>query len=685
MNSKNLMMKKNKEAEKSFDQTTKKIKDIVKKTEKFTLTKSHKNFFHFFYDAGVFILRMIDFERKISDDYFSTTSTLELKNENEAFYSEILPENYDTCWANPSYSVQMLGEKFGQLFSYFYLQVRQYITMSYLHTRYEMAQWNEVFIKVFEILDIIGPDYDKFHKIITKIPSEFSVENRTLELLKSFDPSFDQYKKIIQEADLNDERYLFSFPGYVTEDTIRISKHIQSLPEDKVDEIAEFIANAYERGFTLSDKDMRKKSTVMVMYHAGFERIIRQLCKNLRNKGLVPLISNISAATTNKQYSYDHRFDTALYLDEEFVKRVQENLRKAFENCKIYTDNYSGVIYFSTFGEEPFSPKSKKESLRLSKKQQPLMQQLTNIHNQTRFQYTPRDQTSFTIISFPTPEIGDEFEQIFDDIYKVNILKNEVYEPIQQKMIDVLDTADFAHIKGKGDNSTDLKVKLQSINDPSTQTNFVNCTADVNIPLGEIFTSPQLKGTKGVLHIKDTYLGGLRYKDLTLVFEDGFIKEYSCSNFKNEEDNKKYIQENLIFPHKTLPIGEFAIGTNTFAYIVARKFDILRLLPVLIIEKMGPHFAVGDTCFTFEEDKPAYNPDGKEITARENEKTKKRKEDISQAYTFCHQDITLPYEAIGHITAVMKDGTEIDILRDERFVLKGTEMLNEPLDNYYNT
>jgi len=685
MNYKNLVEKKNKEAEKSYLETIRLIKEIVQKTQNFQSAKDHKNFYKFFYDAGVFILRMIDFERKISDDYFLTTSALELKKENEAFFSEILPENYASCWANPTYTVKMLGDRFGQLFSYFYLQVRQYITMSYLHARYEMVQWNEVFIKAFEILEVIGLEYDKFHQIITKIPSEFSVENRTVELQKSFDPSFDKYKTIIEEADFNDERYLFSFPGYVTEDTIRISTHIQSLPQEKIDEIAEFITQAYERGFKLNDKDMSKKSTVMVIYHAGFERILRHLCDNLRKKGLEPLIFNITSATTNRQYSYDHRFDTALFLDEEYVKRVKDNLQKAFENCKTYTDNYSGVIYFSTFGEEPFSPKSKKECLKLSETQQPLMQQLTNIHNQIRFQYTPRDQTSFTIISFPIPEIGNKFEQIFDDIYKVNTMKNEVYEPIQQTMINVLDTADFVHIKGKNDNRTDLKVKLQPINDPEKQTNFVNCTADVNIPLGEIFTSPQLTGTNGVLHIKDTYLSGLRYKDLTLVFEDGFIKEYSCANFDDEEDNKKYIEENLIFPHKTLPMGEFAIGTNTLAYIIAQKYDILRLLPVLIIEKMGPHFAVGDTCFTFEEDRIVRNPDGKEITARENEKTIKRKEDISQAYTFCHQDITLPYEAIGHITAVLKDGTEIDILRDERFVLQGTGMLNEPLNKYYNT
>ena len=43
--------------------------------------------------------------------------------------------------------------------------------------------------------------------------------------------------------------------------------------------------------------------------------------------------------------------------------------------------------------------------------------------------------------------------------------------------------------------------------------------------------------------------------------------------------------------HETLPMGEFAIGTNTTAYEVALRYGILDKFPILIAEKMGPHFA----------------------------------------------------------------------------------------------
>ena len=61
----------------------------------------------------------------------------------------------------------------------------------------------------------------------------------------------------------------------------------------------------------------------------------------------------------------------------------------------------------------------------------------------------------------------------------------------------------------------------------------------VNIPVGEVFTSPKLTGTNGVLHVSSVYLNGLEYKNLTISFKDGMIADYNCSNFDTEEENKR--------------------------------------------------------------------------------------------------------------------------------------------------
>ena len=204
--------------------------------------------------------------------------------------------------------------------------------------------------------------------------------------------------------------------------------------------------------------------------------------------------------------------------------------------------------------------------------------------------------------------------------------------------------------------------------------------ADVNIPVGEVFTSPVLEGTTGKLFVSQVYLNELNYENLEIDFKDGMIENYTCTNFAEEEENRKYIRDNVLMHHETLPMGEFAIGTNTTAYRMARDYDIAAKLPILIAEKTGPHFAVGDTCYSHEEDNVSYNPDGKAIVARENAVSALRHTDMEKAYLNCHTDITIPYDELDKITVIRADGTTVDIISDGRFVLAGTEALNEPLD-----
>ena len=54
---------------------------------------------------------------------------------------------------------------------------------------------------------------------------------------------------------------------------------------------------------------------------------------------------------------------------------------------------------------------------------------------------------------------------------------------------------------------------------------------------------------------------------------------------------------------------------------------------------------------------------------------------MEKAYYHCHTDITIPYEELGKIEVNKKDGGHILLLEHGRFVLPGTEILNEPLKN----
>ena len=93
----------------------------------------------------------------------------------------------------------------------------------------------------------------------------------------------------------------------------------------------------------------------------------------------------------------------------------------------------------------------------------------------------------------------------------------------------------FMSLRSLHGNRTDLYVKIHELKEPSKETAFENCVADVNIPVGEVFTSPVLEGTNGKLHVSQVYLNELNFLNLEIDFKDGMIDKYTCTNF---EDNR---------------------------------------------------------------------------------------------------------------------------------------------------
>nr|WP_288682558.1 aminopeptidase [uncultured Eubacterium sp.] len=547
----------------------------------------------------------------------------------------------------------------------------------------EVVLQMELFTQIYNYFeDVEQLEYDNVYETVysyekdnTEIFTDLMIEDR-------INPDNKFAVDIVMNSDLNDLRYLYKYGEHVGFNELKMAEFLNSLSQEEIDRLAKVYTEGYRIGFINTGKDISKKGTVDIRYSLGFERIIRSAIFNFKKMGLEPVIYQVGYTTTspNRQYAYDHRYDDALYLDKAYIKRKLEVSRHAYESRKQLAGKMAGPAVIEIFGETPFEPKNKKQAYALSEEQQKLKSEYITEYQTMVQEYIKGDERSFTIIAFPIPEFGDDFEQMFKETVKINTLDSEIYGKVQQNIIYALDQAEYVKVLGKGDNKTNIKVQMHDLNNPLKETNFENCLADVNIPLGEVFTSPKLKGTEGILHVSQVYLNDLKYNDLQITFEDGKIKDYTCKNFDTEEENKKFIKQNVMFNHETLPIGEFAIGTNTTAYMVAKKYHVVYKLPILIVEKMGPHFAVGDTCYSFEEDIKTYNPDGKEIVARENEVSALRKTDIKKAYFGCHTDITMPYDELGEITAVRKDGSEITIIKDGRFVLEGTELLNEPLE-----
>ncbi|WP_075679575.1 aminopeptidase [Roseburia sp. 831b] len=603
----------------------------------------------------------------------------ELQKLNAKFCNEIEKEHYETSYLNPAYAKNALGEEFGALLCMLAAHERQVYLKAFRGDKMMVTIAFELFVEVYTCFEDEDVEKKSVEQAIYWYFHDYSELFEEQMVSNLVNPENDFATHIVMDSDLEDLRFLYQYGQHVGPDEIGIAKFLNTMSEEQIQAMADTYTEGYRIGFVATGKDLSKKTTVDVRYPIGFERMVRAALRNFEKMGLKPVMGPY-ATSVNKQYEYDHREDMAAYFDKAYVERRLECRKAAFEACKELAAGYAGPAVIEVFGEVPFSPVTKEEALKFDEKQQQLSVYDLSQRGQMTNQYIKGEERSFTIIAYPIPSIGEKFEEIFAETVKINTLDYTLYQNMQQKLIDVLDDAKQVHITGKGANKTDLYVSIYPLKDKAKETAFENCVADVNIPVGEVFTSPVLAGTTGKLFVSQVYLNELKYLNLEVDFKDGMISNYNCTNFEKEEDNKKYIFDNVLFHHETLPMGEFAIGTNTTAYRMAREFDIADKLPILIAEKTGPHFAVGDTCYSHEEDNVSYNPDGKQIVARENAVSALRKEDMSKAYFNCHTDITIPYDELDKITVIKEDGTEVDVIADGKFVVPGTEELNVPLN-----
>lgn len=651
----------------------------------------------YFQHVARFILKLDELKQNVESGKQKEMSEEELQEEMKDLYADELEANYEKSYANPAYAVSVLGGELGSFLSAVYTEIRGSISYVQEQRMEYVVIGAELLIEIYnKFEEEKQPQPESLKEIFYWYASDYCDVFATDRIKDQIDPERGCFiVNMIMNEDLSDLRYLYRMGEYVGVNERETAAYLNSLSQEKIDKMADTFSEGYRIGFVNTGKDLSKKSVVNIYYAMGFERIVKKAIENFAKMGLKPSIFRTSHSVItrgrnsqigffnisgNKQYVYDHRDDIGLVMDKQYVERKLEVMRTTYEQNKEIAAGYAGPAVIDIFGEKTFVPQAKPEAVKLSEKQEELLVAMNGRAGRLTNEYLPGDERSFTIISWPVPEIGEQYHEIFDETIKINTLDYKLYQKVQQTMIDALDKGEYVKVTGSGENQTDLKVMLHPLADPAKETIFENCVADVNIPVGEVFTSPVLEGTEGTLFVSKVFLHGLPYYNLKISFKEGKITEYTCTNFDSEEENKKYIFDNILHNHQTLPIGEFAIGTNTTAYAVAKKYDIADKYTILIAEKTGPHFAVGDTCYSWAEDVKVYNPDGKEIIARDNSISILRKEDPSKAYFQCHTDITIPYDELGSIVVVAKDGTETEIIRDGRFVLPGTEILNEPLN-----
>lgn len=399
-----------------------------------------ENYKDFFQRTADFILMVVN----ACDNRSKIVGLEALRAENWALYQDIFDAQYAQSYANPSFACARFGQKMGRLLSFLYTEIRAMIPYAFEQDLEEMVIRMELFVEIYyafshaesekELMalpeEAAIPDLEDIKNTLYWFVSDYSETSTGRSVRSLVDADCDFAVRIVMDSDLRDLRYLYRYGEYVSSDVEKMAAYLNSLPEERIQLMADTYTEGYRIGFVKAHINLGKKETVDLHYMLGFERVVRAAIANFAKMGLKPTIYRCEnsifnknvvrkkgyfGADANRQYLYDHKDDIALFLDKKLVNRKLEVLKLAYEAVKEKAAVYAGPAVIEVFGETPFTPESKSAACSFNAEQQKLSAELRGASADIISQYINQAERSFTIIAFPVPGIGEQFGEIFDE------------------------------------------------------------------------------------------------------------------------------------------------------------------------------------------------------------------------------------------------------------------------------
>ena len=323
-----------------YELAIERIRSIVNED---TVNEKYRDYFQ---DVANFILDIDAIKERLETKPNVDCTLEELKNENENIYKDVLSENYEMSFANPSYAATKMGTEVGQILSFLYAEIRSEIPYVYEQRLEYLTICNELFIEVYNCFEgVKEPDIEELRSIIYWYASDYCDVFLTDRIEEQVSPECSFATDIVMNSNLNDLSYLYYYGEFISENEIETAKHLNSLPQEVIDRMAEVYTEGYRKGFEVAGIDLSKKTVVNVRYQLGFERVIRKAIENFAKMGLRPSIYRAAVnvvtkrqqhkigycgGNPNTQYEYDHRDDQALFLDKKFIERILDVMKNAY-------------------------------------------------------------------------------------------------------------------------------------------------------------------------------------------------------------------------------------------------------------------------------------------------------------------------------------------------------------------
>ena len=280
----------NHQAEERFELMEERIAQICSKAE------TKEQFADYFQKNAAFLLMLARLYRDKKD----SKSATELKQQNFKLYEDILPEAYQSSYANPAYAIKVFGRELGEPLCLMAAHLRESIREVFRGNLLRLTIAMELFVEVYNTFEDWAREEDEaqgterakeLSQIFYWYFHDYSEIFQEESIRRQINPEENFETEIVMGADLTDPSYLYCYGAYIGANELVMAEFLNRLPEEKIQAMADTYTEGYRIGFEVTGKDIGKKKVVQVRYPIGFERMVRAAIRNFEKMGLKPTMA----------------------------------------------------------------------------------------------------------------------------------------------------------------------------------------------------------------------------------------------------------------------------------------------------------------------------------------------------------------------------------------------------------